>query len=240
MLNAPPFQPKSRGVQNRPTIFDYNGVLVDDEEVHLAAFRDALRPLGVQVTDQDYWDRYIGFDDVAGFRTMLRDAGKIPTDAQIRDLVDLKAHLYLERARRELRSFPGAAETVRRRAVAGPVVIVSGALRAEIELGLTVLGISDCVAHIVSAEDAKSSKPDPEGYLLALDWLVLEVGEDRAHRAVVIEDSVAGVQAAKAALLECIAVGHSYPEQALRAVGADDFFPTIGGIPDSAFAIIGS
>ena len=65
------------------TIFDFNGVLVDDEEVHLAAFRDALMPLGVDFSDKDYWERYIGFDDVGGFEAMLKDAGHLATREQV-------------------------------------------------------------------------------------------------------------------------------------------------------------
>src|SRR5690606_1948390 len=49
------------------TLFDYNGVLVDDEHVHLAAFQDALAPLGISLSEADYWDKYLGFDDVGAF-----------------------------------------------------------------------------------------------------------------------------------------------------------------------------
>ena len=48
-------------------LFDYNGVLVDDESVHLDAFRDVLLPYGVSVSDADYQARYLGFDDVGAF-----------------------------------------------------------------------------------------------------------------------------------------------------------------------------
>ena len=133
------------------TLFDYNGVLVDDEAVHLAAFRDALAPLGVKVEEADYWSRYIGFDDVGAFRAMLSDAGRAPTDEDVRRLVEAKRPLYLARAEAGLSVFEGAAEWVRRRAAVGPVGIVSGALRDEIELGLDVLGVRDLVAFVISA-----------------------------------------------------------------------------------------
>ena len=76
-------------------------------------------------------------------------------------------------------------------------MIVSGALRDEIELGLAVLGRDAVVLAIVSAEDAPHSKPDPEGYLLGIAAARGRVGQRSAEQALVIEDSLAGVEAAK-------------------------------------------
>jgi beta-phosphoglucomutase-like phosphatase (HAD superfamily) len=60
------------------TLFDYNGVLVDDENVHLEAFRDVLGPLGIDLEEADYWEKYLGFDDAGAFRAVLVDAGRTP------------------------------------------------------------------------------------------------------------------------------------------------------------------
>jgi HAD superfamily hydrolase (TIGR01509 family) len=203
------------------TLFDFNGVLVDDEAVHLEAFRAALAPLGISVADADYWDRYIGFDDREGFAAMLEDSGRAATPELVESLIRAKRPLYLARAAEELKTFPGAAVLVREQAARGPVLVVSGALRDEIQLGLGQLGVESCVQHIVSAEDTSASKPDPEGYELALAWLVRHGHPEPRHQTVVIEDSLAGIAAAKAAGLCCIAVGHSYPLDKLEASGAD-------------------
>lgn len=214
------------------TLFDYNGVLVDDEHVHLEAFRDTLRPLGIELGESEYWDRYLGFDDAGAFRAILEDRGRAVTDEIVSGLIGAKKPRYAERARGALRGFAGAAELVRRRALSGPVVIVSGALRDEIELGLEVLGVRDAVLGIVSAEDAPRSKPDPQGYLLGRKLLEQHAGGAAAARALVVEDSIAGVEAAKAADLVCVAVGHSYPETALREAGADLVVPNIASITE--------
>jgi beta-phosphoglucomutase-like phosphatase (HAD superfamily) len=203
------------------TLFDYNGVLVDDEVVHLEAFRDVLKPLDISLSEHDYWERYLGFDDAGAFRAIFTDAGRAVTDAEVRQLIEAKRPRYLERARGALRGFAGAAALVRRRAAAGPVAIVSGALRGEIELGLSVLGIGDVISAIISAEEATHSKPDPEGYLLGIAALSPGLGRATAERAVAIEDSIAGVQAAKTARLVCVAVTHSYAAVDLAAAGAD-------------------
>jgi beta-phosphoglucomutase len=219
------------------TIFDYNGVLVDDEFVHLEAFRDVLGPLGITVSEQEYWERYLGFDDAGAFRAIFEDRGRTATEEQLRSLIEAKRPRYLERARGTLRGFAGAAALVQRRAAAGPVAIVSGALRDEIALGLSVLGIEAAVTAIVSAEDTTHSKPHPEGYLLGIDALARSLGP-RAAQAVVIEDSIAGVEAAKAARLACVAVTHSYSREELLKGGADLVVGDLDSITDSALAAL--
>jgi beta-phosphoglucomutase-like phosphatase (HAD superfamily) len=216
------------------TLFDYNGVLVDDELVHLAAFREVLGPLAIDIGDDEYFERYIGFDDAGCFRALLADRGRTATEAEISSLIEAKRPVYLERARRELRGFDGAAELVKRRAAVGPVGVVSGALRDEILLGLGVLGVLECVRVIVAAEEMTAPKPDPDGYLRALRALENVAGPKAARRALVIEDSVAGIQAAKAAGLTCLAVAHSHPKEQLERAGADLVVDRIGAVDDGA------
>jgi len=153
------------------TLFDYNGVLANDETVHLAAFQDALAPLGIALTEADYWAKYLGFDDVGAFGAILTDSGRRPDEAEIARLVEAKRPLYRARAEASLPLFPGASELIRRRAAAGPVGIVSGALRDEIELGIDAVGVRDLIVSVVAAEDTRASKPDPHGYLLGIEAL---------------------------------------------------------------------
>jgi beta-phosphoglucomutase len=220
------------------TLFDYNGVLANDETVHLAAFQDALAGLGITLTEADYWAKYLGFDDVGAFGAILTDAGRPASAAQIAELVEAKRPLYRARAEASLPLFPGAAELIRRRAAAGPVGIVSGALRDEIELGVAALAVADVIVSIVAAEDTRASKPDPHGYLLGIEALSKLIPESDARRALVIEDSLAGIEAAKAAGLPCIAVGHSYPEPELLAAGADLVVPDLNHIDDATLSAL--
>lgn len=203
------------------TIFDFNGVLVDDESVHLAAFRDVVRPLGLTLDDATYEERYLGFDDAGAFRAILTDAGLEPTSERVARLVEAKKPIYMDRIGEGLVVFEGAPEIVRRRAALGLVGIVSGALRHEIEHALAIMGVRELVAFIVSAEDAPRCKPDPQGYLLGLRALGEHLRVGAECGVVVIEDSVAGTLAAKAAGIRCAAVAHSYPASRLQAAGAD-------------------
>lgn len=215
------------------TLFDFNGVLVDDESVHLAAFREVVAPLGITVDDATYAARYLGFDDAGAFRAMLEDAGKDASDAEVARLIAAKKPLYMKLIAGALVVFEGAADLVRRRAALGPVGVVSGALRDEIEHALGVMGVRDAVSFIVSADDTTACKPDPEGYTLALAALDALDRGGRA-RAIVIEDSLAGIQAAKAAGLRCAAVAHSYPAASLRAAGADLVVESLAELTDDA------
>jgi beta-phosphoglucomutase-like phosphatase (HAD superfamily) len=216
------------------TLFDFNGVLVDDEAVHLAAFRDVLRPLGVVIDDATYAERYLGFDDAGAFRAILEDAGRAASDAVVARLIEAKKPVYMARIASGLVVFAGAVDLVRRRARAGIVGIVSGALKDEIEHALGLMGVRDDVAFIVSAEDTTRCKPDPEGYELGLRALEA-CGHSARDRAgvVVIEDSLAGVVAAKHAGLRCAAVTHSYPEERLREAGADVVTSDLAALTDA-------
>jgi HAD superfamily hydrolase (TIGR01509 family) len=215
------------------TIFDFNGVLVDDETVHRDAFRDVLGPLGVGFSDATYVERYLGFDDIGAIRAMLTDAGKLVTDAEVEELADAKRPFYMRRAEAGLVVFDGAVAVVRRRAAKGPVVIVSGALRDEIAFALRRMGLSDVVSAVISAEETPRCKPDPMGYELGIGALAERIGIESARRALVIEDSLAGIESAKRAGLTCLAVAHSYPEARLLEAGADAVAACIADVSDA-------
>jgi beta-phosphoglucomutase len=214
------------------TLFDFNGVLVDDEHVHLEAFRDTVEPLGLSISEEEYWKEYLGFDDVGAFEAILKKAGRDASSPIVARLVQEKRPHYMRRAKASLSTFEGAGELVRARALVGPVAIVSGALTDEIELGLSTLGVRGLVAKIISAEDTEVSKPDPEGYLMGVSWLREQIG-DAAEQALVIEDSVDGIRAAKAAGLPTVAVAHSYKISELEAAGCDLALPHLRDLTES-------
>ncbi len=209
-------------------IFDFNGVLVDDESVHFSLFRDVLAEEGVRMSEHDYHERYLGYDDRRCFEEALRDAGQPTPAARLDDLVERKAVRYIIEAGRGLRFFPGAAEALEQAASRWPVAICSGALRAEIRYGLERLGRLDQVVAIISAEDAQKCKPDPQGYLLAWEALASRrpavetaVRPLAAANCLVIEDSLAGVISAKGAGMRAVGVTNTYSAHELREAGAD-------------------
>jgi beta-phosphoglucomutase-like phosphatase (HAD superfamily) len=125
---------------------------------------------------------------------------------------------------------------VKQRAAKGPVAIVSGALRDEIAFALLRMGLEGSVGIIVSAEDTPRCKPDPMGYELGIAALAASIGTEAARQAIVIEDSLAGIESAKGAGLTCLAVAHSYPAPRLREAGADEVVARIADVDDELLA----
>ena len=211
-------------------IFDFNGVLVDDEAVHFRLFREVLAEEGVVITDRDYHERYLGYDDRGCFAAALGDAGQVFDPERLDALIDRKARRYVEVADTGLRFFPFAAETLAAIAARWPVAICSGALRSEIEFALERLDRRAQVAAIIAAEDAHKCKPDPAGYLQSLDALrthfqarsTSSAGTVLAARdCLVVEDSLAGIVSAKGAGMWAVGITHTYDAPQLRLSGAD-------------------
>jgi beta-phosphoglucomutase len=178
-------------------LFDFNGTLSDDEPLLCRIFQELFAEAGRPLTEPEYYDRLAGFSDREIVRMWLGrdDPG----------LVERKIARYRELADGSTVTAE-AREAVHAAAEAVAVAVVSGSARAEVEPVLAAAGLTDAVRLIVSADDIERSKPDPEGYLLALRRLGL--GPDDA---VAVEDSEAGVAAAKAAGIYCVAVTTTLP-----------------------------
>jgi beta-phosphoglucomutase len=220
-------------------IFDFNGVLLDDEQVHFELFREVLGQEGVAMTARQYHEQFLGLDDRGCFAAALLDAGQTVDGPRLDALVERKGRRYFEVAEAGLRFFPHAAECLATLARRWPLAINSGALRPEIEFALDRLDRRDAVAAIISAEDTARCKPDPEGYLLALDALrrrpVRGAGDGESDgegegvdpadlqpdHCLVVEDSLAGVASAKGAGMWAVGITHTYSAEALREAGAD-------------------
>jgi beta-phosphoglucomutase len=212
------------------TLFDFDGVLVDSEPVHLAAFNDVLADEGIAITEREYAERYLSLDDAGVFRAVMSQKGLTLREEHVRALVAAKGPKFMARFEESFRSFPGAGELVTRRAGRGPVGIVSGALGREIRFALEKMRVLSSVAFIVSAELTPTSKPDPGPFLFAMKEL-----RRSGHQgpAVVVEDSTGGVTAAKRAGLRCIAVTHSYPRDELLRAGADAAVADLASVTDA-------
>src|SRR2546425_12418196 len=79
----------------RALIFDFDGVIVDDEPLHLAAFQEALAAEGITLTREAYYARYLGFDDHGAVVEALREAGQPARPERVRALMAAKADRFL-------------------------------------------------------------------------------------------------------------------------------------------------
>jgi len=208
----------------RAALLDFNGVLVDDEPIHLRLIQRVLTEEGIEpVAEEEYWRLFVGLDDRATFRALLERAGESPGEPRLMRLIARKSSYYQEETRRAgYPFFPGALEAVRALAGAGlHLGIVSGALRDEVEGALVQAGLRGSFKVLVTAEDVAAGKPDPEGYRRGLGALnsapPLPERLLHPHEALAIEDTPAGLEAARAAGLTTLALAHTYPADRLQA-----------------------
>ena len=202
----------------RAVIFDFNGIIVDDEPIHFKLFQRVLGEEGIVLTEEDYYARYLGFDDRGAFMAAFPEQSRPLSTEKLQELIDRKADYYQEAIRNHVTVFPGVKNLVADLAQTIPLAVASGALRHEIETILKTLGLLDHFRAIVAAEDVTQGKPDPEIYLKALAALNArrENGKPiEAADCVVIEDSKEGIRGARRAGMKCLAVTNSHPAELL-------------------------
>lgn len=196
-------------------IWDVDGTLVDTAELHFEAWQAVCREKGRDFTREDFRATF-GQRNPEIIRKLF---GERFNDKEIAALGDRKEVLYRSAAGKGVELLPGVRSLVENLHRAGFVqAIGSSAPHANLELILRLTGIARFFAAVVGSEDTQRGKPDPQVFLLSAERLGVA-----PHRCVVFEDAVAGVQAARAGGMKCVAVrcvGH-HPETALRQAGAD-------------------
>ncbi len=206
------------GITAKAVIFDFDGVIVDTEPLHYAAFQRILEPLGLHFSWQEYVETFIGFDDRDAFRHAFSSKGMMLGHDDLLRLIEQKAAIFEEVIKSGVTPYPGVLELIfHLSAHKTPLAICSGALKSDISPILTMLGISECFDVIVTAEDVAASKPDPECYQLAFQRLLAAHDNSFSINATIaIEDTPAGISSAKAAGLIVCAVTNSYPADRLE------------------------
>ncbi|MER3445712.1 MAG: hypothetical protein C4291_02240 [Candidatus Dadabacteria bacterium] len=216
----------------RAVIFDFDGVIADAEPVHLKAFQAALSEEGIELSEREYYDRYLALDDKTCFAAVLKDRGRDFNRPLIHDLTVRKSRYYDEFIRENLVIFPGVIDFVKKLYRKYPLSIGSGALRHEIEFILESIGIRKEFSIIVSADEIENCKPAPDVYIRVLHLInqldSLKSGIVYPHECLVIEDSVAGIKAAHSAGMKCLAITNSYTAEKLSE--ADMIVKSLEGV----------
>jgi phosphoglycolate phosphatase/beta-phosphoglucomutase len=205
--------------------FDFNGVIIDDEPLQMKAYRDALAPHGITLTEENYYN-LLGTDDLGFVRETFSRAAVTLADETLRAVIERKSELHRELIKDELPLFAGVETFIKAAAREFPLGLVSMARRAEIDYVLERARLDRLFGVIVSAEDAPRYKPDPCCYERAFE---LRNEQRRAARqlpllareCLVIEDSPPGIEAGRAAGMRTLGVTNTVPERALREAGAD-------------------
>jgi beta-phosphoglucomutase len=197
-------------------IFDFNGTLSQDEPLLYAIFRDLFAGYGRPLSEEEYFEQLAGLSDPEIVRTWLG-----PDHPAADAAIERRTVRYRELTADGSTVQPAVREAVRYAAERVPVAVVSGAARPEIEPVLEAAGLAGLVSVVVAAEDVARGKPHPDGYLRALELLDSATdGGLVAADVLVFEDTEAGIAAARAAGMRCVAVlGTLAPE---RLAAADE------------------
>jgi beta-phosphoglucomutase len=204
----------------RAVIFDFNGILADDDPIHMQALQKVAGEEGVTFTDDEYRERYLALNDRDCFQKLWRKNNRTLKRGELDELIRRKRACYFSAIERKNVLFDGAAVAVRAAAARGPVAVASGASGDEIHHILGQAGLLDCFSTIVAMEDVSRGKPDPEPFSLAFSRLRESLGDLVPEECAAVEDSLGGLQSAQSAGMSCLGVAHSYPRSRLEAAKA--------------------
>lgn len=187
----------------RAVLFDFDGVLADTENVHVAAWERTFDRMGWDVPPEDC-ARAAEEDDRAFLAGLL--AGRGIEGGDVEGWVARKQELTRALLADYPRLYPGVRELVDRLRGRAGLAVVTGTWRENVAIVLGAAGLADAFGVVVGKEDVGAPKPDPEAYRLALARLGVH-----PRAAVALEDSPSGLAAARAAGVRCVAVGHRRP-----------------------------
>jgi HAD superfamily hydrolase (TIGR01509 family) len=211
--------------------FDFNGVIINDERIHLKAYREVLSAEGVELTDEDYFAS-LGMDDVAFVRAAYARGNKTLSDETMREVIQREHAKHRELIANDLPVPSGVISFIKSAARRYDLGIVSMAVRSEIDHVLELAGIRNQFLLVVSAEPGLKHKPAPDGYERALE-LLNETRRSRrdlpllANECLVVEDAPPGIEAARAAGMRTVGVTTTVTDPALREAGAEIVTPNL-------------
>ena len=179
-------------------LWDMDGTLTDSEPLHFRAYQKWLAEYNVAFTEEDY-RQFLGATDLALCKTLIA-LHKLPVTPE--RMCAEKEELYAEIVRDQVVLRPGVKKTLavlRQHKV--KTGVASSATKAAIDLMLGALTIKDYFQEVASGEEVANSKPAPDVFLLGANRLQV-----KASSCLVVEDSINGIRAAKAAGMYCLAV----------------------------------
>jgi beta-phosphoglucomutase len=202
-------------------LFDFNGVIINDESIHHQALEEILLSENLPLQGKELWKMSVGRSDRACLREILNSRGRFVTDEYLDKLVVKKASIYRQRLQQlvTLPIYPEVIQFIEKmHASSYKLAVVTGSVRSEAELVLKQAEIDRYFETVITGDDINASKPDPEGYLLAVETLNKLNPELNLlpTECLAIEDTFAGIQAAKSAGIQVVAIANTYPFHMLQ------------------------
>jgi beta-phosphoglucomutase len=198
-------------------LFDFDGVLVNSEPLHLQAFREVLGAEHIELTEEEYYRELLGFDDKGAFRHVYQKRKLDLPPKTFLSLMARKSEVMMDLIyRRQFSALPGVEEFVRSLWRKRPLAICSGALREEIEAMLEGIALRDCFSIIVAAEDVTVGKPDPSGYLMTTKLISEKAGRELLPKdCLIVEDAPSVIKSVRGVGFPVLAVATSYSMEKL-------------------------
>lgn len=226
----------------RAIIFDFNGVIADDERPHVECFCRALNEFGLSLTKDEYYGTFLGMDERTCTALLLKARDGHSNETLVQQIQERKAELFrLHVAARKPALFPGVVEFVKAAEPQYRLAIASGGRREQIDRALDNTPIQHDFELIVSAEDCPTGKPDPAIYRLTvkrLNGLAPCLPLLQPDECLVIEDSKAGIRSARTAGMRVLGLATTYSADQLHE--ADVVLPSLAGVePEDLLMRIG-
>jgi len=205
----------------KAVLFDFNGVIIKDEAIHQQLIEEILIQENLRPSSEEYQGICLGRSDRVCLAELLKRRGRVVRDSYLSDLITRKAQAYQRKLEtlEKLPIYPDLEDLIFKIRLAHlPMGVVSGALRSEVELVLNRAQLAQYFTVIVAGDDIKVSKPEPDGYLLAVERLNQQYPnlEVQSSECLAIEDTLAGIEAAKRAGMQVVGVANTYPFHMLQ------------------------
>ncbi|PXV95617.1 beta-phosphoglucomutase [Lachnotalea glycerini] len=192
---------KPISINKKCAIFDFDGTIADTNSIHAKAFQMVFELLYI---DNFHYEEYMGRKTIEVFKDFFHTHNLNYSEDKIVQMVKLKQSLARELMLTQLVSYDGAISFLKLLKQKGKIlVLATSSSREGVSVGLKKLGIYEQFDYILTGDDVKMAKPDPEIFLKSLQLVNV-----KADEAVVIEDSLSGALAAQRANIEVIIVNN--------------------------------
>ncbi len=187
----------------------------------MQAFQEILKNDGIMITDQEYYDKYLAHDDRGSFEAALQAHARPRPDLKVMNaLLTAKGRAFDVLMKERMIIYPGVDAFVKKASQKYSLALASGARRLEVEYVLKKAKIRDIFSAIVSADEVKNGKPEPEAFeraLILMNQTRLDgTSEIAASQTVVIEDSPRCIRTAKSLGMKTVGMATSYKAEDLK------------------------
>lgn len=207
----------------KAVLFDFNGVIINDEPLHERLIEQLMIQENLRLQRGEFRQACLGRSDRACIVELFNRKGRVLSEAYLSHLLLRKAEAYKAEIERveKLPIFMGLLDLIGKLREAKLVMaVVTGALRSEVELVLSRTQLTEHFDAIAAGDEIQASKPEPDGYLLAIERLNQRYPSLNLlpSECLAIEDTFAGIAAAQRAGIPVVGVAHTYPFHMLQRV----------------------